>query len=82
MNINFTNPTYTFYKVDYINFSHNDGDYFICRSMEGVAEILHDVEHILDSEPDEKEYPYSVIIKPVVMTREDYDKWLEEAYGE
>lgn len=72
----------TFYQIDFINFNYNDGDYFICRTMEGINEILNDIEHILDSEPNEKETPYSVIIKPVVMPREQYDKWLTETYGD
>lgn len=73
--------TYTFYQINFINFIHNEGDYFICRTMDGINEILNDIDHILDGEPNEPETPYSVIIKPIVMTREAYDKWLQETYG-
>ncbi len=70
----------TFFQVDFINFTHNDGDYFICKTIDEVGNILNDVEHILDSDPTEIERPYSVIIKPIIMTDAEYDKWLTETY--
>ncbi len=66
---------YTYFEVNYINFNHNDGDYIICENIEQVSTILKEVEHILDSSPDESNKPYSVEIKPKVMTKEQFATW-------
>jgi len=68
----------TFYKLSFINFNYNDGDYIIVKYIEDIVKILYDIDPILDSEPDYKDQPYSVILSPVVMTQQDYDKWRNE----
>ncbi len=70
----------TFYQVDFINFQHNEGDFHICRTMDEVSKVLIAIESFLDSEPNEIETPYSIIIKPIVMTRNEYDNIIKEKY--
>jgi hypothetical protein len=71
----------TMYEVSFINFTVNGGDYMLCRNMAEVAQLLErECDHILDDDPVDIDYPYSVVIKPKVMTLSEYEKLKQEYY--
>lgn len=66
---------YTFYRIDFNNFTNNDGDYDIVANLGEVAEILETIDPILDSESFDPNEPYSVTITGVPMTIAEYTKY-------
>lgn len=66
---------YTFYRIDFNNFTHNDGDYDIVANLGEVAEVLETIDPILDSESFDPNEPYSVTITGIPMTIAEYTKY-------